>query len=150
MNDITRAVWKHDFTLLFFMFVYKPSIALLPSAKLHNSSIWKCNQMGGINGWPIPLRVSEYSQCLSAVQVLSSGHCRTSWAAGQCHETTTTRQAASPTGAAWAPLLPSPSTKRERPRRRSWRGRSPQRSRIGRCVIQTIYSYVQFSQRTYR
>lgn len=35
-----------------------------------------------------------------ALQVLSSGRCRTSWAAGQCHETTTTRQAASQTGAA--------------------------------------------------
>lgn len=29
-------------SVVFFMFVYKPTIALLPSAKLHNSSIRKC------------------------------------------------------------------------------------------------------------
>lgn len=65
-----------------------------------------------------------------ALQVLSLGHCRTSWAAGRCRGTTTTRRAASQTGAAWAPLLPNLSTKQERPRPHSWREPSPQRSRM--------------------
>lgn len=75
-----------------------------------------------------------------APQVLSSGRCKTSWAADRCHETTTTRRAASQTGVAWAPLLQNLSTKQERPLLHSWREPSPQRSRTQRHATQTISS----------
>lgn len=82
----------------------------------------------------------EYCLYLHTLQVLSSGHYRTSWAAGRCHENITVRQAESQTGAAWVPLLPNLSTKQERRRLRSWREPSPQRSRLCCCISQTVYS----------
>lgn len=72
----------------------------------------------------------HYSCLLPAVQVLYLGHFRTSWAAGLCHGTTTTRQVASRTGVAWPPLLLSPCTKQERPLLHLWREPFPQRSRL--------------------
>lgn len=66
---------------------------------------------------------------LHPVQVLYSGHFRTSWEAGLCHGTITTRQVAFQTGAAWAHLLLNPCTKQERPLLHSWREPFPQRSR---------------------
>lgn len=99
-----------------------------------------CQPFSGFCLWPLISFGKSVFIWFSSLQVLSSGRCRTSWAAGQCHETTTTRQAASQTGAVWAPLLLNPSTKQERPLLHSWREPSPQRSKMCRKTFQTLYS----------
>lgn len=65
----------------------------------------------------------------SVLQEPSLVHCKTFWGAGRCPGITITRQAASRTGAAWALRLLNLCTKQGRPLLRSWKERSPQRSR---------------------
>lgn len=90
----------------------------------------------------------HYPHLHPTAQVLYLELFRTSWAAGLCHGTITTRRVAFQTGAAWAPLLPSPCTKQERPLLRSWREPFPQRSRSWH-TWQTVYFIYPTEHHTY-
>lgn len=100
-----------------------------PPAK-PNCTAWLGGQRWGFFKWSFESGNLHDSCLLTTVQVLYLGHFRTSWAAGLCHGTTTTRQVAFQTGVAWASLLLNPCTKQERPLLHSWREPFPQRSRL--------------------
>lgn len=132
------------------LLVEKPKYSVLASKsfRIHsppakpNCTAWLGGQRSGFSKRlfvHITWRPLRYSYPPSALQVPSLEHCRTSWAAGRCRGTTTTRQAAFQTGVAWPPLFQSLFLKQERPLLRLWREPSQQRSRscchITQCVL---------------